>query len=796
VGIWLQDLRYSFRTLANSPGFAIVAVATLALGIGANTAVFSVIHAVLLRPLPYAESQRLLATTGNQSRLDVDDVRQRTTTLVDGGAITIQAMDFTGGTEPIRVQAGLVDAGLFSVLGVQPLLGRAISKGEDQVGGPRVVVLSHTFWQQSLGSDPKILGGTIPLNGQSYTVIGVMPASFSLPRGEADVFASLRVAYPEAAVYRGVHFMRSYWKLKPGITFEQSQQEMAAIDKSLAALYPAEDKGRETKLVPLQDWIVGKSRPALLILFGAVGFVLLVACANFANLLLARAVDRQQEIAIRAALGATRWRLISLMLTESLAVALLGCAGGLALAHGGISLLEALKPTSLPRLSEIAMDWPVAGFSLLTSLLTGLTFGFAPAWSAVKGESFQETGRGASSSTSSHRLRDVLVVSELALALVLLAAAGLLMKGYWLLRSVDPGFAPDNLLTMQIQLPQNRYAQVEKQTQFRRIVLDGLNAIPGVQAAMVSEIPMGGDFVYHNFVIDGRMPMAPGSEPEAQSRSVMGNYFQTMRIPIKVGRAFTTQDRENMPLVAIVNQAMVRKFFAGENPVGARVRWARLDGPPQWITIVGVAGDVRHFGLDHDDEPAVYTPYPQLMQSWKRWMTLVVRTKQSPATLIKSAKEVIWSVDNQIPIAKLRTMSAVMEEASSEREFNTLLLGVFAFMALVLAAVGIYGLTSYSVSQRTYEIGIRMALGANRGNVLKLILGRGLLLTSVAVLIGLAGAAALTRLMTTLLFGVQPIDMATFATVSAVLAGVALLASYIPARRATTVDPMVALRYE
>jgi putative ABC transport system permease protein len=796
VGIWLQDLRYSFRTLAKSPGFAIVAITTLAAAIGANTAVFSVIHAVLLRPLSYAEPQRLVSIQGNQSRMDVEDVKQRTRTLVDGGAINIQAMDFTGGSEPIRVQAGLVDAGIFSVLGVPPMLGRAISAEEDQVGGPRLVVLGHTFWQQSFGADPHIPGRSIPLNGQSYTVIGVMPASFVLPRGEADVFASLRVVYPEAAVYRGVHFMRSYWKLKAGIAVEQAQQEMTVIDKSLAALYPAEDKGRETKLVPLQESIVGKSRPALLILFGAVGFVLLIASANFANLLLARAMDRQQEIAIRGALGASRWRIVSLMLNESLLVALLGCAVGLALAHGGISVLAELKPANLPRLSEITMDWTVAGFSLLISMLTGLAFGFAPAWSAVRAQSFQETGRGASTGVRTHRLRDALVVSELALALMLLTGAGLLMKGYWLLRSVDPGFAPDNLLTMQIQLPQTRYDGVEKQTQFRRRVLDGLNGIPGVQAAMVSEIPMGGDFVYHNFVIEGRPPMAQGSEPEAQSRSVMGDYFQTMRIPIQTGRAFTTQDRENMPLVGIVNKAMVRKFFAGENPVGARVRWARMDGPPQWITIVGVVGDVRHFGLDQEDEPAVYTPYSQLMQSWKRWMTLVVRTKESPAALIKSAKAVVWAVDNQIPIAKVRTMSSVMEDSSAEREFNTLLLGLFAGMALLLAAIGIYGLTSYSVTQRTYEIGIRMALGADRGNVLKLILGRGMLLTSIAVPIGLAGAMGLTRLMRSLLFGVKPTDIVTLGAVSAVLSGVALVASYIPARRAMTVDPMVALRYE
>jgi putative ABC transport system permease protein len=795
----IQDLRYTFRTLWKSPAFALVAVVTLSLGIGANTAVFSVVNAVLLRPLPYASPERLITMRGNQSRVDIEDVKQRTTTLQDGGAITIQPMDYTGGSEPLRLQAGLVDADLFSVLGVRPMLGRTLSADEDQVGAPRLVVLGHSFWQQSLGSDPNIVGRNIPLSGQSYQVIGVMPAEFSLPRGEADVLASLRVAYSEAAVYRGVHFMRSYWRLKPGVSIAQAQGEMASIDSVLSGLYPAEDKGRKTQLVPLQEWVVGKSRQALLILFGAVGFVLLIACANFANLLLARAVSRHDEIVIRAALGASRWRLVSQILTESLLVALLGCAAGLLLAHWGIALLIALRPADLPRLSEISIDWRVAGFALATSLLAGSAFGFAPAWSSVGGtraESLHEPGRGASSGGRTQRLRDALVVGELALALVLLTGAGLLLKGFWLLRSVDPGFSPDNLLTMQVQLPQNRYDKVERQTQFRHSVLDGLNAIPGVQAAMVSEIPMSGDFVFHNFVVEGRAPLPEGSEPEAHSRSVMGDYFETMHIPLSAGRGFTAQDREGMPLVAVVNDAMVHKFFAGRSPLGERIRWARLDGPPQWITIVGVSGDVRQFGLDHEDEPAIYTPYSQLMQSWKRWMTLVVRTKESPLMLIKAAKSVIWSVDRQIPVSKVRTMATVMEESGAEREFNTVLLGAFAAIALALAAIGIYGLTSYSVTQRTYEIGIRMALGATPGNVLQLVVRKGLVLVAAGLGLGIAAAVALTRFMTSLLFGVRPTDVATFSWVAVILAIVSLVASYIPARRATAVDPIIALRYD
>lgn len=796
---FLQDLRYALRICWKSPTFALIATATLALGVGANTAVFTVINGVLLRPLPYRDSARLVAMASNRSRMDVDDFNERTKTLQPGGAVTIQPMDFTGGTEPVRIQAGLVNADLFTVLGAHPQLGRILASAEDQLGGPQLVMLSHPFWQEHFGADPNVIGRTIPLSGQTYTVIGVMPADFTLPKGAADVFASLRVVYAEAAKYRGVHFMRTYWRLKPGVTLAQAQADAEAIDHSLEQLYPDEDKERHTQLVPLHTWVVGDTRSALWVMFGAVGLVLLVACANFANLLLARSVSRRQEMAVRAALGGSQLRLIRQSLTESMLLALVGGLFGLLLAKGGVALLLSLRPANLPRLSAIAMDWRVFLFGIAASLLTGAVFGFAPAWQSARSgnpEALKEAGRGMSDGSGSHRLRSVLVVSELALALLLLTGAGLLVKVFWKLRSVDPGFNSDNLFTMQIQLPESRYSEIPKQTAFRRRVLEGLNALPGSEAAMVSEIPLDGSWVFHNFVIEGRPAIPVGNEPEIQSRSVMGNYVHVMGIPLLTGRDLNPQDREGSPLVALINASAAQQYFPKQDPVGARFRWARLDGPPQWITIVGVIGDVRHFGLDQPEEPAIYTPYTQSLQPWKRWMVLVVRTQTDQAALVKAAKEVVWSVDRQIPISQIRTMNEVMGESLAERRFNTTLLTLFSALALGLAAVGLYGLISYSVTQRTHEIGVRMALGADRGNILKLVLHEGVLLVGAGVLVGLMAAAGLTRLMASMLFAVRPTDFVTYASVSALLAVAALFATCIPAARATQVDPMVALRYE
>ena len=799
LGTLVNDLRYGFRMLAKKPGFTIVAITTLALGIGANTAIFSVINAVLLRPFPYPDAERLVTARSNLSLPDLEDMQAQSRSFEDIGGVVLQALDYTGGSEPVQVQAGLSNAGIFKVLGAQPIMGRVISPEEDRYGGERVVVLSYGFWQRQMGGDPKVVGQTIPLSGNSYTVVGVMPAGFEAPRESPEVWVSLRVTNPLAAKARGVHFLRTYWLLKPGVTLEQAQAEMGSIDRWLEQQYPEENKGRTTRLMSLHERVAGDTRPALFILFGAVGLVLLIACANFANLLLARSASREREIVIRAALGAKRSRLVRQMLTESVLLSLLGGAVGLVLALWSIDLLRSLKPADLPRLSAISIDARVLFFTLGVSILTGLVFGLVPALNSSRlnvNEALKEGGRSATAGAARHRFSSLLVVSELALALVLLIGAGLLIKGFWRLRAVEPGFNPEHLLSMRVELPEARYREIPKQTQFRRQVLEAINGLPGVKAAMVSEIPLVNDALMHNFIIQGRPAISPGEEPELFSRSVGGDYFNTMSIPLRAGRDFTAQDGADAPLVGIINESMVRQYFQNENPIGARIRWARQEGEPQWMTIIGVAGDVKHFGLNEPEAPAVYTPYAQSQQPWKRWMYLVVRSDADPSTLVNLVKNQIWTVDNQIPVTRVQTMREIMAASVAGQRFNMLLLGIFASVALALAGVGIYGVISYSVTQRTHEIGIRMALGAQTRDVLKLILGQGLLLAAIGVVIGVAGAFALTRVMSSLLFGVSATDPATFTVVALLLIAVALLASYIPARRAMKVDPMVALRYE
>jgi putative ABC transport system permease protein len=795
----LLDLRYGLRMLRTRPGFTFVAVVTLALGIGANTAIFSVVNAVLLRQFPYPHAERLVTMRSNMSLPDLTDVQAQSRSFEEAGGVVMQALDFTGGAEPVQVQAGLSTAGVFNVLGAAPILGRNISAEEDQFGGERVVVLSYRFWQRQFGGDAGVVGRQIPLSGNNYTVIGVLPQSFDAPRESPEVWVSLRVVNPLAAKARGVHFMRTYWRLKPGVTVGQAQADVAAVDQSLEQLYPEENKGRRNRLMSLHERVAGDTRPALLMLFGAVGLVLLIACANFANLLLARATSREREIVIRAALGAGRNRLIRQLLTESVLLSLLGGACGLLLALWGIELLQTLKPANLPRLSTVGIDGTVLFFTLAVSVLTGLVFGLVPALNASRldvNEALKEGGRSATAGRARHRFSNVLVVSEIALALVLLVGAGLLIKGFWRLRSVEPGFAADNLLTMRVELPEARYKEIPRQTQFRERALEAVNALPGVEAAMVSEIPLSGDSLFHNFLIEGRPPISPGEEPELYTRTIAGDYFRTMRIPLLKGRDFTKEDREGSPLVGVINEAMARQYFPEQDPVGARVRWARQEGEPKWITIVGVVGDVKHFGLDQAEEAALYTPYAQLFQPWKRWMSIVVRSNGDPATITSMVKAQIWTIDKQIPVTKVRTMTEVMAASVASKRFMMTLLAVFAAIALTLATVGIYGLMSYSITERTHEFGIRMALGAQARDVLRMVLGQGLRLIAVGIALGLAGAFALTRVMHSLLFGVSTADPATFVVVSLLLTVVALLACFIPARRATKVDPMVALRYE
>jgi len=708
-------------------------------------------------------------------------------------------MDYIGATEPVQVRVGLINAGFLETLGVQPMLGRIISPGEDVQGGPPLAMVSNHFWQNYLGSDPRAVGNTIQLGGNSYTVIGVMPASFAPPAEHADVFVSLIVRDPGAGAERDLHFMHTYWRVKEGVTLALAQADMAAIDRRLAEQYPAEEKERKSQLVPLQEWLVGDVRPALLVLFGAVGLVLLIACANFASLLMVRAVAERQELVIRAALGAGRGRLIRKTLTESALLSVLGGAAGLLFAKWGTSMLLALRPEELARLSGIHMDIRVLLFVLVVSVLTGIAFGMAPAWVAARAdvaEALKESGRSTTASTMGQTVRQVLVTSELALALVLLVGAGLMIKGFSRLRSVNPGFNSSGVITMYLQLPETRYGEIPKQTQFRRELLTRLDTVPGVQVAMVSDIPLGGNYVGHRLVIDGRPPVAVGGEPLVQTLSVMGDYFHVMQIPLRAGREFTPLDREGQPLVAIVNEEIVREFFPHEDPIGVRICWAGDVGPPRWMTVIGVAGDVKHSGLNQPTDPAVYTPFSQNDERWRRFMSLAIRARDASPGLVAEVKKQIWSLDAQIPVDDVRPMDELIAMSVAQQRFNMLLLGLFAALALILAAVGIYGAMAYAANQRTHEIGIRTALGAQRRDVLRLVMKDGAKIALFGIASGIAGALALTRLMASLLFEVKPTDPATFAGVAILLAFVALAACYIPARRAMGVDPMVALRYE
>jgi putative ABC transport system permease protein len=551
--------------------------------------------------------------------------------------------------------------------------------------------------------------------------------------------------------------------------------------------------------MPLHQLLVGNIRPALLVLFGAVGLVLLIACANFAGLLMARAVTRRHELVIRAALGAQSSQLIRQALTESALLAVIGGVAGLLLAKWGTGLFLLLKPEALERFNGVRVDANVLLFVFGVSMLTSVVFGLAPAWSAARAdvsESLKEGGRRATAGPSGHLLRKLLVTAEFALALVLLVGAGLLIKGFSRLRSVNPGFNPADVMTMYLDLPLTRYARIPRQTQFRRELLARLNSLPGVEAAMITDIPLGGNYVGHRIVFEGRPPVPVGAEPEVQTLSVMGDYFRVMQIPLRAGRHFTPMDREGEPLVAVVNQEFVKEFFPRESPLGGRIDWAGTEGPHRWMTIVGVVADVKHSGLNQPTDPAVYTPFAQNDEAWRHFMTLAIRTRGASAGLVEEVKKQVWSMDSQIPVSDVQSMDDLLAVSLAQQWFNMLLLGIFAALALILAAVGIYGLMAYGVRQRRHEIGVRMALGAQRRDVLRLVVSDGAKLAFAGIVIGVLGALALARLMTSLLFEVKPTDPLTFVAVSLILSAVALVACYIPAYRATKVDPMVALRYE
>ncbi len=795
--LW-QDVRYAARQLRRNPGFTAVAVITLGLGIGADTGIFSVVNGVLLAGLPYPHAEQLYVLKANESLPDLEDLQRQTHGFAAIGGVNFEALDYTGGAEPLQIEAALCNREAFEVFGARPLIGRLLSAEEDRYGGARAVILSYGFWQERFGGDRGVLGKSIPLSGNSYTVIGVLPADFWVPGLAHDVWASLRVVNPNAAKFRGVHFLRTYLRFKPGVSRAQAQAELQAADEWLARNYAQQDARTHREFLPLREEVVGDIRPTLLILFGSVALVLLIACANFAGLLLARSSTRQQEMDLRVALGAGRGRLIRQMLTESTMLALLGGMLGLILAQLSVSALMGMKPANLPRIAAIEVDWLVVAYALGISFLTGIAFGLAPAWRAVR-KSIESRGvavnRGASASGRAVRLRQFLVIGEIALALVLLSGAGLLIRSFWRLVHVNPGFATENRLSLRLELPEESYRAIETQQRFRRQLVDELNSVPGMRAALVSELPLSCGILTHNFVIEGWPPKPPGAEPEVVTRTVAGNYFRVMDIQVLLGRDFGAGDREGTRVVVVVNQSFAREYFAGENPIGRRVRWAWGDADA-WMTIVGIAGDVKHFGLDQPEQPAIYDLYSQTVQPWKRWMWVVAESRQPADAMLSAIRGVVRGLDASLPLTKIHTMEEVRAESVAAQRFNADLLAGLAAVALVLAAVGTYGLLAFAVGQRTREIGIRVALGASHREVLRMVLRQGGTLIFAGLAIGALAAMGLTRLLADLLFEVRPWDALSLGAAMAALGAAGLVACIVPARRAMRVDPMAALRHE
>ena len=804
---FLQDLRYAARILWKNPGFTAVAVIALALGIGANTAIFSVVNTVLLRPLPYKDPEQLVMVWEDASRhgyprdtpaaANYVDWRDQNSVFSSMAAIADVNFNLTGVGNPERLKGRRVSANLFPLLGVEPQLGRVFTAAEDQPGAQGVVVLSHRLWQRRLGGDPGILGKTLTLNDEVHTVVGVMPARFKFPENDDELWVPIALTAQEAA-NRNRHYLQVVARLKPGVTLAQAQSEMTTIGARLQQQYPESNADLGVALTSLQEHIVGDIKPALLILLGAVGLVLLIACANVANLLLARAAIRQKEIALRVALGARRWRLLRQFLTESVLLATLGGILGLAIAYAGLLLLGSFIPETISQAREISLDLKVLGFTLAVSLLTGFIFGLAPAFQALRmnqSETLKEGGRDSVTGRSGKRLRGLLVTAEVAVSLVLLIAAGLLINSFLRLRNIDPGFKVDHLLTMKIELPEPKYEAFERRAAFYTDLLQRVQSLAGVRsAAVTTNLPLYRQGNSIAVRLEGKPDPPPGQELIVVTRIISPAYFETMSIPLLAGRQVTDQDTETTPNVVVISETMARRFWPGEDAIGKRLAAGRVRSDADWIQVVGIAKDVRQFELNAEPRPQMYMSYRQA--DFFAPEDLVVKTDVEPASLAAAVRTAVWEIDKDQPISNIKTMEEILGDSIARQRFSMLLLGIFAGVALLLAAVGIYGVMSYSVAQRTHEIGIRMALGAQTGAVLKLAVGYGLKLVVAGVLIGLVAAFALTRLMATLLFGVTPTDPATFALISLLLVGVAAVASYIPARRATKVDPLVALRYE
>ncbi|MEJ7576826.1 MAG: ABC transporter permease [Pyrinomonadaceae bacterium] len=809
--LW-QDMRYGVRMLLKNPGFTFIAVLALALGIGANAGIFSVVNAVLLRPLPFEHSERLVRLWGtnvkkglerrSSSFLNFTDWQKQnhvfeSMTAYTGAAATLSSE----GSAPEQLSGVGFTGDLFAVSGARPALGRTFTSEELAAKGKEastVIVISNELWRRRFSSEPNIIGKQLRLDAsKSATVIGVMPADFKFPVdfGGLDFWLPLDPS-DELNTERDTNYLQVVGRLKPNATLAQAQAELNTVNARLEQEYKEENAGRSVTLVSLHESLVGNVRPALLVLLGAVGFVLLIACANVANLLLARAATRGREIAIRTALGAKRSRVVRQLLTESALLSLAGGALGLLLALWGVDLLVAAIPSDVMRFSEVNLDARVLAFTFGVSVLTGIVFGLAPALQASRvdlNESLKDGGRGGTESLQRNRVRSLLVVAEIALSLVLLIGAGLLIKSFLHLREINPGFDPNNVITATLSLS-GKYEEEAQQAEFFQKVVGRISALPGVEAAgALFPLPMSGNVAQGDFEIEGNAPVGVAEKPNANFRMITPDLLRAMGIPLVKGRTFSERDSSDAPKVLLINETLARRFFAGADPIGKRLKFSTLSGETTG-EIVGVVGDVKFRGLDAEAEPEYYMSYLQFPMSE---MSLIARTAfAEPTKLVPAMRNAVLEVDKDQPLYETKTMNRLVGESIAERRFNMLLLGGFAFVALGLAAIGIFGVMSYSVTRRTHEIGIRMALGAQRSDVAKLVIGQGMILVLIGVALGLAGAFALTGMMKSLLFGVSATDPITFAGIAVLLTAVALLACYIPARRATKVDPMIALRYE
>ncbi len=805
----IQDVRYALRQLRKNPGFTTVAVLTLALGIGANTAIFSVVNAVLLRPLPYKEDSRLVVLLHNGRNpvapANFVDWRSQNHVFESMGAAEYWTPNLTGTNNPEKLWALHITSDILPMLGVQPLLGRVFLPEEQDAGKEHEVVLSYRLWQSHFAGDKEIIGRTVALSGETYTVVGVMPREFQFApfwATKAELWAPL--ALGDRASSRGGNSLRIFARLKPGVTLEKARAEMTAITARLDKEYPGTN--RDVAVVSLREKVVGNIRPVLVVLLGAVGFVLLIACANVGHMLLVRGATRQREIAVRSALGARRWEMLRQFLIESLILALAGGVIGILFAIWGVHALPALSPGGIPRVETVRVDGSVLWFALALSVFTGVAFGLAPAWRATAinvSDSLKEGARGSGQGAGRDSLRSLLVSSQFAFAVVLLAGAGLMIRTVVALQHVDPGFDPHNVLSMMVGVADTNQVSADRTGAFYQQALQRVSALQGVQSASaINHLPLAGDQWGLSFHVEGRPVERSGERPGATWRVVYPGYFRTMRIPILRGRDITDSDDVRAPGTVVINDYMARRYWPGEDPIGKRITFDDPKSNPYWLTVVGVVKNTVRGNWASPPEEEVFVPYlqnhPYLESSAMpfSYVTLVVRTTGDPAAVAPDIRTAIHSIDRSAPISEVQTMEDVVDGATGESRFYMVLLGALATVALVLAAVGIYGVMSYSVSRRTHEIGIRMALGAQGRDVLKLVVFEGILLAMVGVAVGVGGALTLSHLMAGLLYGTRPTDPATLVAVVVLLSGVALAASYIPARRASKVDPIVALRYE